>query len=147
MATTLILPELPFLSSVNPSRQSRRLGLSRRSISRLPLTGKYCHGQLRGRRVSAVREEDRIAEELSRFDSNGNGAARVSVAVSVEERERGATNGSLAKYVNGNGASTAAVQEVEVVEAKEDARKKRIEEIGEEEAWFKEKGRPQLEVH
>ncbi|OWM82264.1 hypothetical protein CDL15_Pgr001838 [Punica granatum] len=146
MATTLILPELPFLSSVNPSRQSRRLGLSRRSISRLPLTGKYCHGQLRGRRVSAVREEDRIAEELSRFDSNGNGAARVSVAVSVEERERGATNGSLAKYVNGNGASTAAVQEVEVVEAKEDARKKRIEEIGEEEAWFKEKGRPQLEV-
>lgn len=146
MATSVILPEIPFLTFANPPKHSRRLALSRRCFSRTSSTGKYHCSKLRGGRISAVREEERIAEELRRFDSNGNGAARVSVSVSVEEGESGASNGSLVKYADGNGTSTRVVPEVEVLEVNEDARKKRIEEIGEEEAWFKQKGRDQLEV-
>lgn len=65
----------------------------------------------------------------------------------MEERGSGASNGSLVKYANGNGASTRVVPEDEVLEVNEDARKRRIEEIGEEEAWFKRSGRDQPEVH
>lgn len=147
MATSLILPEITFLASVSPLEHGRHLALSRCSIPRTFLAGKYHFSQLRGRRIRAVREEDRIAEELRRFDSNGNGAARVAVELSVEERGSGASNGSLVKYANGNGASTRVVPEDEVLEVNEDARKRRIEEIGEEEAWFKRSGRDQPEVH
>ncbi|CAN0912072.1 Protein ACTIVITY OF BC1 COMPLEX KINASE 8, chloroplastic [Linum grandiflorum] len=46
----------------------------------------------------------------------------------------GGNNGSLTKYVNGNGSASA---DEKAAEAAEDGRKKRIEEVGKEDAWFK----------
>ncbi|KAK4798662.1 hypothetical protein SAY86_030988 [Trapa natans] len=146
MAASLILSDITFLASFSPPKNARRAALSRSSIFSLSPAGKYHFGQLRDRRIRAVREEDRIAEELRRFDSNGNGSARVAVEVSVEESESGASNGSLVKYANGNGAYKRVSPETEVLAGSEDARKRRIEEIGEEEAWFKQSGRDKPEV-
>lgn len=49
----------------------------------------------------------------------------------------GASNGSLVKYVNGNGA---------VKMPEEVKRKKTVEEIGQEDAWFKQGGKEKIEV-
>ena len=87
----------------------------------------------------AVEErERRLIKEL-----NGNGAASGSSSrygvysnggVGVSESE----NGSLVKYVKGNGVAAAeVVVEVEDPAAKEAGRKRRVEEIGKEDAWFK----------
>ncbi|CAN1319569.1 Protein ACTIVITY OF BC1 COMPLEX KINASE 8, chloroplastic [Linum perenne] len=49
----------------------------------------------------------------------------------------GGSNGSLTKYDNGSGGSSVAER---AAEAAEDGRKKRIEEVGKEDAWFKRAG-------
>ena len=106
-----------------------------------------------------------MAERVSDVKWTGNGAASsvgsgngssngyVNGGVGVVESGNGAANGSLVKYVNGNGA-VAAEAEVELVgedsgeasKRKEDGRKKRLEEIGKEEAWFKKTGKEPVEV-
>ncbi|KAL8475022.1 hypothetical protein ACS0TY_031446 [Phlomoides rotata] len=93
-----------------------------------------------GIRIRAVqREESAVLVEKDRelegklnagVDENGNGKYGYSNG-----------NGSLMKYVNGNG-SVASRSGVEVVISKN----KSIEEIGQEEAWFKRKGQDQAEV-
>lgn len=59
-------------------------------------------------------------------------------------------NGSLMKYVNGsgNGAASAAAAAgvVEDVVKRKVEEKKTVEEIGQEDAWFKQGGKDQLEV-
>ncbi|XP_058098454.1 protein ACTIVITY OF BC1 COMPLEX KINASE 8, chloroplastic [Magnolia sinica] len=57
----------------------------------------------------------------------------------------GASNGSLMKYVNGNGARVNAADEVST-EKSEKKQKKTVEEIGQEEAWFKQGGKEKIEV-
>lgn len=125
-------------------------------------------------RVRALREEGVSYEERERefikevnggFGSNGNGSAseyeykngsvegynNTNGGVGVVEGE---SNGSLVKYVNGNGNGAAAeVMAAEVVEVEgkegvvsEEARKKRVEDIGKEEAWFKRSTQDQVEV-
>lgn len=103
-------------------------------------------------RIRALREDTVSTEERERpvingvkgsidkyLSSNGNG---------------GASNGSLMKYVNGNGngnGAVAGVAEAKVtvedkVKMKAEEKKKTVEQIGQEDAWFKQGGRDQLEV-
>lgn len=76
---------------------------------------------------------------------NGNGSGRglgyeVNGSVEVLLNGNGAGNGSLVKYEEGNGAAASSGGGSE-----ERRRKERVEEIGREDAWFK-NGRPQPEV-
>lgn len=65
---------------------------------------------------------------------NGNGSARKSVNGDYNGSVGLNGNGSLVKYVNGS----VTVETEEVSEKKkEEVRKKRVEDIGQEDAWFK----------
>ncbi|KAA0036254.1 hypothetical protein IC582_018401 [Cucumis melo] len=161
MATSLPLPELVFvspkglLSSSSPGCSLYRIPFSRACRSRV----------LRRTKLRAVREDGVVAEERENelikevngygFGSNGaayngNGDYRyngwVNGGVTTVESESGGTNGSLVKYVNGNGVAAAVVGEIQASESVEEDRKKRIEEIGKEEAWFKRSDQQQVEV-
>ncbi|XP_068636715.1 protein ACTIVITY OF BC1 COMPLEX KINASE 8, chloroplastic-like [Aristolochia californica] len=102
---------------------------------------------------TAVVEADEIERSLDKYQLNVNGSGygyngSVGSNGSVGEvlNGSGVGNGSLIKYVNGNGASTKErVGESMAVEP-EGKVKKSIEEIGQEDAWFKQGGRDKLEV-
>ncbi|XWS29470.1 hypothetical protein CRYUN_Cryun24cG0032000 [Craigia yunnanensis] len=165
MASSLPLQELHFLSPGTTLKYP--FYLSRySSLSRVSLAG---NSRLRNvivsrSRIRALKEEGVSYEERERefvkevnggFELNGNGNGSVSKyeydngsvegynngGVGVVESE---SNGSLVKYVNGNGNGAAEVVEEGVVS--EEARKKRVEEIGKEEAWFKSSTQEQVEV-
>lgn len=109
----------------------------------------------------AVLEDDELMRKLDSYSRNGNGNGSVrsgelkyrsgessgNVELYVNGNGNGSAvgNGSLVKYVNGNGASKAAVVN-EVPQMKSEGRKRTIEEIGQEEAWFKKDGKDKLEV-
>ncbi|KAG6717302.1 hypothetical protein I3842_04G091800 [Carya illinoinensis] len=154
MAASLTLPELIFLSPQTTPKH--RLFLSHISVSR----NLRCRPSFRNR-IRAVSEEGLLVEErerqLIKELKNGNGAASAATGdtgydvstelysngiVGVSERE----SGSLVKYVNGNGVATAELVEEEDTVSKEDGRKRRIEEIGKEDAWFKGSGKESIEV-
>lgn len=158
MATTsLLLPELVFLSP--QTTHKHRLSLSKPSLS---INRRYGLS-LRTRIRAATKEEGVVVDERERKlikELNGNGAAGARYSVSEERRylnggvgvaEKESENGRLVKYVNGNGAAATVAAEVVVEEAqnsaaKEDGRKRRVEEIGKEDAWFKQSGQEQIEV-
>ncbi|XP_020211822.1 protein ACTIVITY OF BC1 COMPLEX KINASE 8, chloroplastic [Cajanus cajan] len=139
MATSspLPLPELHFLSpQITPKR---RISLSKLPSS--PYSISRHNASLRTARVRAIREEPALAERVNDVEWSGNGAAA--------EYVNGATNGSLVKYGYENGSANgvaAKVVEVEASTMSEDGRKKRLEEIGKEDAWFKQTGNGQVEV-
>lgn len=174
-SSSLPLQEVHFLSPRTTSKH--RFYLSRcSSLSRVSLAG---NGHLRNgvvlrSRVRALKEEGVSYEERERefinevnggFGSNGNGSAskyeykngsvegysNTNGGVGVVESD---SNGSLVKYVNGNGngvaAEVMAAEVMQVVEKEgvvsEEARKKRVEDIGKEEAWFKRSTQDQVEV-
>ncbi|CAJ1974585.1 unnamed protein product [Sphenostylis stenocarpa] len=157
MATSspLHLPELHFLS---PQITTKRLI----SLSKLPSSAYSAsrhatsYVSLRAARISASREESALAERLDDVEWSGNGVAaangRGRVGAdgngSVEGYDNSATNGSLVTYgyENGNGVAAEVVVEVEASKLSEDGRKKRLEEIGQEDAWFKQSGNEQVEV-
>ncbi|CAI0476079.1 unnamed protein product [Linum tenue] len=149
-------------SFLSPSTVSkRRVSLSGRSCglnlcSRRSVQLSYSYRSLRLRtRVRAGKEESAgaVIEERELLRKlNGNGAACGSAGkygsngslsngslVAVESEVNGGSNGRLNKYVNGNGGVSAA-------ETAEDGRKKRIEEVGKEDAWFKRSGPGEVEV-
>lgn len=73
----------------------------------------------------------------------------VTVVDSESECDSGlSSNGSLVKYVNGNGAVAEVLNEAgdSLETEKEEGRRKRIEEIGKEDAWFKRSAQEELEV-
>lgn len=97
--------------------------------------------------------EERESELLTKLNGNGsvskklsNGSVSNGSVISVIESEK-TTNGSLVKYASGNGVATSAAK---VAERKEEAvggkGKKTIEEIGQEDAWFKRAAGPKVEV-
>ncbi|XP_007048092.2 PREDICTED: uncharacterized protein sll1770 [Theobroma cacao] len=173
MASSLPLQELHFLSPTTTSKH--RFYLSRYSLrSRISLAGSshLRNGVVSRSRIRALKEEgvayeerekEFIKEVNGRLELNGNGSASKyeytngsvegysNGGVGVVESE---SNGSLAKYVNGNGdgngAAVVTAAEVVVVEEEgvvsEAARKKRVEDIGKEEAWFKRSTQEQAEV-
>ncbi|KAI3462019.1 hypothetical protein Pfo_018682 [Paulownia fortunei] len=156
--TATTLPELVFLSPHNPTK---RLKLSLYRPHNLEPRSSI---RILGTRIRAVhREESTVLDEKDRelttklnagVNGNGNGNYSYSNG-SVGNYTNGSVkvgsgngNGSLVKFVNGNGnGSVAARSEVEVVKVDEViSKKKTIEEIGQEDAWFKRKGQDQVEV-
>ncbi|XP_050204862.1 protein ACTIVITY OF BC1 COMPLEX KINASE 8, chloroplastic [Mercurialis annua] len=140
-STSLTLPDLSFISPKTTANSKHRFSLSRNySLSRVPAKTAALRLRTVATRVrgSSIREEILLIDEKEREllkQVNGNGSASSSYN----------SNGSLVKYVNGgNGVASSA--EVVVVEgdqnaaaefSKEVGRRKRIEEIGKEDAWFK----------
>ncbi|KAE8715826.1 ABC2 isoform 2 [Hibiscus syriacus] len=145
MASLLPLLELHFISPASTTSKHRNGVVLRSRVRALKEEG-----------VSyEEREQEFLKEVNGRFELNGNGSASkyeyengsvdgyTNGGVGVVETE---SYGNLVKYVNGNGNGAAAevtVTEVVLVEeegeavASEEARKKRVEEIGKEDAWFK----------
>lgn len=154
MATaSLLLPELLFLSP--QATLKRRVFLSKPSSS---LSRNLTHGCVsvwtRTRRIRALKEEGSAVVEVDERESklikelNGNNGAATTTRYEERRYSNGVAaaveseNGSLGKYVNGNGvAAPAAAEVVEDSAAKEDGRKRRLEEIGKEDAWFKQAGK------
>lgn len=145
------LPELIFLA---PTSGSRRI--------RLPvakLFGQKNRTAVLRCRIRAVRREESVVleesdRELARKvngSANGNVNGGLNGHSGVAEKY---SNGSLAtesqslvKYVNGNGGAGRGGEEVLEVKATQVFEKKKtVEEIGQEEAWFKKKGTDQVEV-
>ncbi|KAK7318543.1 hypothetical protein RJT34_03246 [Clitoria ternatea] len=136
----------------------------RRSLSRCSVSRHSAHDVAFRTRVRAVKEEGALAERVSDVKWTGNGAAASVVTErgsngfvngyvngDLAVRESESVNGSLVKYVNGNGVAAAAVEVVEdyaeASKRREDGRKKKLEEIGKEDAWFKRsEGESQIEV-
>ncbi|XP_057774763.1 protein ACTIVITY OF BC1 COMPLEX KINASE 8, chloroplastic-like [Salvia miltiorrhiza] len=149
LSTSFSTPTLPELIFLSPHNSTKRLKLSLSRAARVE----------RRTRIRAVqREESVVLEESDRAlaaklngSVNGNYSnGNVSVgsygngSVKVESE-----NGSLAKYVNGNGNVDVGSGDVvlEAVEMEEViGEKKSVEEIGQEEAWFKRSGGDQVEV-
>lgn len=141
--STATLPELKFLSPISTSR-SFRFRIPQRSRIKAAA----------GKREEKVVLEERDAELLRKVNGsvNGNGSVKRSVdlngALLVDKYSNGSVgvieseNESLMKYVNGNGNGVAGKSAEKVVEVKADEvvekrNKKSIDEIGQEEAWFK----------
>ncbi|KAM1315676.1 hypothetical protein TB2_018847 [Malus domestica] len=155
-ACSLPLLELTFLSPQTTPK--RRLSTSGVSLSRFSLIG-YPRGGVRSR-IRATKEDGLVVEEtinkVNGVELGGNGAAAStsgsdygsngSVNSYSNGSANGATNGSLVKFVNGNGVAAEVEEGVQVLETKEEGRRKNIEEIGKEDAWFKQSGLPKVEV-
>ncbi|KAL9313756.1 hypothetical protein ACSQ67_019208 [Phaseolus vulgaris] len=155
MSSPLHLPELHFLSP--------HVTLKRRiSLSKLPSSA-YSFSRhaasnvtLHAARIRASRDDSALAERVDDVKWSGNGVPAANgrgrdVADgngAVEGFANGASNGSLVTYgyENGNGVAAEVVVEVEASKLNEDERKKRLEEIGKEDAWFKQTGNEQVEV-
>jgi len=155
MSSPLRLPELHFLSP--------QITLKRRiSLSKLPSSpysfSRHAASNVtrRAARIRASRDDSALAERVDDVKWSGNGVPAANgrgrdVADgngAVEGFANGASNGSLVTYgyENGNGAAAEVVVEVEASKLNEDGRKKRLEEIGKEDAWFKQNGNEQVEV-
>ncbi|KAI3842254.1 hypothetical protein MKW98_026044 [Papaver atlanticum] len=149
LATTtssLLLPEVSFLQT----QTHRRLRIS---LCRFHHSKRVSNFRLRASREDggvAVKEEE-VRQNLNGsavyLNGNGNG--------SYKKSSNGSVNGSLNGSLNGNGSvngtlvkyGNSKVVENEVKAKKEeDGRKQKIEDIGQEEAWFKQGGRDKLEV-
>ncbi|XP_020571328.1 uncharacterized protein LOC110018375 [Phalaenopsis equestris] len=132
---------------IPPIRFNIQHSFRRRSSSRVSLRS------VREQRLAvteAPREEEKELELVHDYSWNGNGSVP-----GLEVAERSA-NGNLDAYLNGNGAGNGslvkyvggtetAVGEVDSVTA-EKRRKKRVEEIGKEDAWFKKPQENQVSV-
>ncbi|KAH6796682.1 ABC2-like protein 13 [Perilla frutescens var. hirtella] len=148
-----VLPEAIFLFPQYPTK-----------ILKLSISSTYnfehrWNGKILGTRIRAVkREESAVLDDTDKeletklnasVNGNGNGNYAYSNGSVGSYANRSAKvesgNGSLV-YVNGNGngsvASKTGVKAEKVISEK----KKTIEEIGQEEAWFKGKGKDQVEV-
>lgn len=126
--------ELTFLSPVNKFKFS----ISRRTTLRKPGS---LSNTVRGRIRAGRRDEVIVVEkEDGKIDLGGNG----SYNKYVNGVENGNGNGSLAKYVNGNGNGNGGVGMG--IKGEEKKKKKTIEEIGQEDAWFKKTNKGKVEV-
>lgn len=147
MASSLTLPELSFCSPDSILRRRitvSKIYASRSSFSRSPRYGATIRTRIWAVKEGVVVEESK--KKVNGVELNGNGAAGIGREDYFSNGNGGMTNGSLVKDVNGNGAPAEAVAEAQVLESKEDGRKKRIEEIGQEDAWFKKNGQSKVEV-
>ncbi|OIT26860.1 PREDICTED: uncharacterized protein LOC109214760 [Nicotiana attenuata] len=149
--STATLPELKFLCSNSASR-SFRVPLSRFSSRRRSLI----LIKAVKREESAVVEE-RDAELVRKVNGSVNGSAKkiddLNGALMVEKYTNGSVgvseseNESLMKYVNGNGVEAKSRDEIVEVKAEEVVEKKQsVEEIGQEEAWFKKNDQVEVSV-
>ncbi|QCD84749.1 hypothetical protein DEO72_LG2g5105 [Vigna unguiculata] len=126
----------------------------RRSLSRFH-SRTSVRSSRRNAAIRAVKEEGAVIDRVNDVEWSGNGVATsgrggngavngyVNGVSGVRESE--SANGSLVKYVNGNGNGNGNGVAAEVLvedfmgasKRREDGRKRRLEEIGKEDAWFK----------
>ncbi|KAK3002391.1 hypothetical protein RJ639_021227 [Escallonia herrerae] len=157
MATTSLststLPELTFLRP--PTTHKFRPSLSKLPLSKLPHFKPSLSIRIRAaQRDETTLVEERESELLNGMNGNGsysyNGSAGkyTNGVVGVIESK----NGSLVKYLdgNGNGNGVAAVRIAEEVVVEKIAegsgrKKKSVEEIGQEDAWFKKSAQDQVQ--
>ncbi|PWA36857.1 UbiB domain [Artemisia annua] len=126
--------ELTFLSPNNKLKFS----ISRRATLRKPGS---LSNTVRGRIRAGRREEVIVVEkEDGKIDLGGNGSYKY---VNGVENGNGNGNGSLAKYVNGNGNGNG---NGAIGNGGVEKKKKTIEEIGQEDAWFKKSTKGKVEV-
>ncbi|XP_077213077.1 ABC2 homolog 13 [Tasmannia lanceolata] len=149
-ASSPLLPELSFLSP--KTGQKIRIPLIKfqfqnrkyRSISN------FGSKAVPDEQIAIVEVKGEEKESSNSYNWNGNesgyeyNGSKGSSNGSVREvlSGNGLSNGSLAKYINGNGAATKEVSEAE----SEVKRKKKVEEIGQEDAWFKRNKTKGIEV-
>lgn len=153
-----VLPEPVFLSPQNPSK------IIKISPSRIHKFEPRCSIKISGTRIRAVRREestvlderDKELETRLNGNVNGNGSGNYAYSNgSVGRYANGSAkvekeNGNLVKYVNGNpNGNVAAKSGVKVVKADDviSGKKKTVEQIGQEDAWFKQKGQDRVEVY
>ncbi|KAK6150477.1 hypothetical protein DH2020_015409 [Rehmannia glutinosa] len=152
------LPELIFLSPHNPTK---RLKLSLNKP--IDLEPRNSVKILKNRIKAVSREESALLEEKDRelatklngsVNGNVNGNYKYSNG-SVENYTNGTVkveseDENLVKYVNGNGNGSVAGRSEKVLEVVKVenviSEKKSVEDIGQEEAWFKRSGQDQVEV-
>lgn len=153
-STSFGCPTLPELIFLSPHNSTKRLNLS---LSRALNLGPKSNARILVTRIRAVqREESAVLEERDRelaaklngsvngnySSRNGSVGSHGNGSVKVESE-----NGSLAEYVNGNGNGNVGVGSGDVVlEGVKMEEKKSVEEIGQEEAWFKRSGGDRVEV-
>ncbi|RDX86947.1 Protein ACTIVITY OF BC1 COMPLEX KINASE 8, chloroplastic, partial [Mucuna pruriens] len=150
-SSSLLLLELKFLApQITPKRG--------RSVSKFCSRCSVSRNSRRNVALGAVREEGAVIDRVNDVKWSGNGVAAserggngsingyVNGVSGVRESE--SANGSLVKYLNGNGVAVEVVEDsAETSKRREDGRKKRLEEIGKEEAWFKkQRGEAPIEV-
>ncbi|KAL3527835.1 hypothetical protein ACH5RR_012491 [Cinchona calisaya] len=163
--STSSLPEITFLSPSTSSAASSRRRLSftvKFELKRVSVRRRWrILAAKGGEGGTALVEEVEENEYFTKLNGNLNGSSNGSYGFNgsvIEEYTNGSVgvsesemvNGSLVKYVNGNGnGGVVSGEEAELVEVKvetEKKRKKSIEEIGQEEAWFKQSVGQQVEV-
>ncbi|KAL4578047.1 hypothetical protein LXL04_014162 [Taraxacum kok-saghyz] len=138
-------PELSFL---RPDTAANKLYFSiskRNGLRKFNRSSKTV--AIRGR-IRAVGRDDVVVveKEDEKIDLGGNGSYKYVNGKSLNGSVVG-ENGSLAKYVNGNGNGSVGMKFGEEVGEKRGDKKKTIEEIGQEEAWFRKKsGAGKVEV-
>lgn len=158
LCTSRSLPELTFLRPCTTEKLRFSISITKINQSKPSFS--------LGARVKASKTEGSAVEawEIDGIELNGNGSYG-KYNGSVEKYKNGgvvpvieggnengvAGNGSLVKYVNGSDNGAAAKFGGEVVGKKEGEgekkkKKKSVEEIGQEDAWFKQKGQGQVEV-
>lgn len=103
--------------------------------------------------VIVEERENQLIGGVNGFELNGNGSSGYSYnktsesytngAVSEVVSENGASNGSLVKYAKGNGVAAKRAEKIPEADLKG---KKTIEQIGQEDAWFKRSEQGQVEV-
>ncbi|KAK9071560.1 hypothetical protein SSX86_007988 [Deinandra increscens subsp. villosa] len=124
----------------NTAANKLRFSLSRRNALRKSNRSSTTVS-VRGR-IRAVRSEEvvLVEKEDGKIDLGGNGSYNF-------EKD---LNGSVVKYVNGNGNGGIGIEmkigEDDVEKKGEKKKKKTIEEIGQEDAWFKRSGKGKVEV-
>ncbi|XP_057972420.1 protein ACTIVITY OF BC1 COMPLEX KINASE 8, chloroplastic [Malania oleifera] len=176
MAGSLLLPEFTFLRPGTTRRLRVPLSrVSPSGLNYLNSRSSLCIlSPIRAVQNEGINLKDRGSDQVvvGGFELKGNGGVSTSSngsgvgdggggyeyndsvgsysndGLSVVESENGASNGSLVKYLtaNGNGAAMKLADVVPKSDAEDNAKKKTIEEIGQEEAWFKKTGPDQLEV-
>lgn len=149
-SSSLLLPNINFNS--RQSTITRSVSIPGIFLPRNRLS--YNHNlQLRTRLIRASKDDNVAVEDRENAvingdyngsaRLNGNGSARKSVNGDYNGSARLNGNGSLVKYVNGS--VTVETEEVSQ-KRKEEVRKKRVEDIGQEDAWFKQSQQKQVEV-
>ncbi|CAI9109271.1 OLC1v1009063C1 [Oldenlandia corymbosa var. corymbosa] len=157
-STSILVNQVNFIS---PSTSGRRLRiLVHRKIN---FDFKHSSGRRSGR-ISAARKEgtavvdEKEDEYLNKLNGSLNGSSNGSYGLNGSASDKFGNGGvvatesgseSLVKYVNGNGnggVRSSVGDLVELKAEKENKKKKSVEEIGQEEAWFKRSGGDQVEV-
>ncbi|AED97972.1 Protein ACTIVITY OF BC1 COMPLEX KINASE 8 [Arabidopsis thaliana] len=142
-SSSLLLPNINFNSRQSPTI-TRSVSIAGIFLPRNRLS--YNHNlRIRTRLIRASKDDNVAVEDRDNAVKingdyngsarlNGNGSARKSVNGDFNGSARLNGNGSLVKYVNGS--VTVETEEV-TKKRKEEVRKKRVEDIGQEDAWFK----------